>query len=192
MKTLIINNGSKHLLSLQKFFAKSQETITWSEISTTNILFFDLIVLSGSSYLSVLKDFNKLYKTEVELILNSQKPLIGICFGCELIAYSYGSKLKRLHNKQKGIIKIKPSKSSDIFQGLGDDLSVYEAHRWSIISLSDELEEVAHSSSGTEILKHKKRPIYGIQFHPEEFCDQLSGGEILNNIIKQLQISVNK
>jgi GMP synthase-like glutamine amidotransferase len=113
METLIINNGSKHLADLQKLFIKSNQTINWSEIPLTDITSFDLIILSGSGMIAM-ESYEKLFKTEVKLILTSNIPIIGICFGCELIAYTFGAKLKRLHNKQKGIAIIRPAGNNDI------------------------------------------------------------------------------
>lgn len=185
MKTLIINNGSKHISDLRELFIDAHEIIELSQIPAVDISSFDLIILSGSSTLSITNNYHSLWETEIELILTSSKPIIGICFGCELIAHTFGATLKRLHNKQKGIVTILPSKSSDIFNQLGD-LRVYEAHRWSIVSLSQELEGLALSNSGIEIFRHKTRPIYGLQFHPEEFCDKSEGDEILTNIIHKL------
>ncbi len=181
MNILIIDNNTIHLQELEKLLSEYQtKTIKPKEIKNTDTNNYDLIILSGSSKSSVIDSLDE-YKDEVNLIQNSHLPIIGICFGHELIAYIYGSKLQRRDTKVHGIMKITPS-DSDIFKEL-KNIEVYEGHQWVVKEISPKFESLATSKYGYEIIKYKNRPVYGLQFHPEVFLDRTVGDEIFRNII---------
>lgn len=64
---------------------------------------------------------------------------------------------------EQGTLKLRATIPNEIIA----ELSVYESHRWGITDLPNELEELARSKDGIEIFRHKTRPVYGFQFHPE-------------------------
>ena len=51
---------------------------------------------------------------------------------------------------------------------------------------SDELVSLAVSEDGIEIMKHKNKLIYGVQFHPEELQDGNNGHSILKNFLSMI------
>ncbi len=108
----------------------------------------------------------------LELIqkLKSEYPILGVCLGHQAIAEAFGGKVSQCHEIVHG-------KQTTIFhrrKHLFEEVSLpFEAGRYhSLIvekeSIPDELEIEAENESGIIMaLKHKKYPIYGIQFHPE-------------------------
>ena len=66
---------------------------------------------------------------------------------------------------------------------------VYEAHRWIIPQLGRDLIGIAQSANGYEIIKHKSRQIYGLQFHPEKYTKKSSGKYIFNQIVDVIKNS---
>ena len=125
----------------------------------------------------------EVFKEEINLIKNTYIPIIGICEGCQLIAYSFGSTLEFVENKIKGIKQIEIiDKGHKLFNNLGS-LSVYEAHHWAIKKLGKDLIAWAKSKYGYEIIKHIGKNIYGLQFHPEMLVDKTQGDELFKNII---------
>jgi len=60
---------------------------------------------------------------------------------------------------------------------------VYEAHRWIVKTLPECLIGLARSKDGFEIVKHKDKKIYGLQFHPEMFVESTCGAEIFGNLL---------
>lgn len=184
MKVLIVNNQTKHINKLKELLHNHEVTVFfYNQIDLKLVKNFDLIILSGGSLFSILGHEQK-YKKEIEIIKNSNKPIIGICLGFELIAYAFGSKLYKVNKKIKGILPIKIINNCRIFNNL-PNFDVYEGHRWIIKKIPTDFIELARSESGIEAFKHKDKNLYGFQFHPEVFCDQTCGDEIFYNLLNQ-------
>lgn len=182
MKVLLINNGTKHLGKLKELLAVNEiDTYSYSS-KFPPLAIYNLIILSGGSQLALL-NAPEVFKEEIDLIKNTDKPIIGICEGCQLIAYSFGSTLEFVENKVKGIKQIEIiNEDHNLFNSL-ESLSVYEAHHWAIKKLGKDLTALAKSKYGFEIIKHKDKNIYGLQFHPEMLVNKTKGDELFKKII---------
>lgn len=186
MNILLINNGTIRIGELKALLQDHKvEVIEFCTLNTINTKKFDLIVLSGSTPYPILGN-ESLYKQEIDLIKNSQKPIIGICLGFELIGYAYGAELIEMSEKEKGIIDLQVTNLSRIFDNL-PSFSVYESHRWVIKKLPAALIELARSKDGIEVIKHKDRKLYGFQFHPEMFVEKTYGDEMFNNLLNVIK-----
>lgn len=186
MNILIIDNGSIHLTELQRFLAgHNTTTINKSELNTFGYDSQDLIVLSGSSSAPIVADHNN-YKYEIELIKTSQLPIIGICMGFEVIAWTYGANLKEMKSEEIGILNIRITSNETIFNGI-KTLRVAENHRWVVDKIKYPLVELAKSKDGIEIIRHATKDIYGFQFHPEITKIENQGQIIFNNLLEQFQ-----
>lgn len=181
MKVLIIDNSTKHLQSLKNLLLSHELTILTFSSTYSDTEQYDLIVLSGGSKFAITQK-PEIFANEIELIKNSSKPIIGICEGCEIIAYAYGSKLESFSPKVKGIKTIQIIDNSVI--DFKNPINVYEAHHWAIKELGKDLIGIAKSDRGWEIIKHENKPVYGFQFHPEMFVDKARGDEIFKSIVK--------
>jgi gamma-glutamyl-gamma-aminobutyrate hydrolase PuuD len=65
-------------------------------------------------------------------------------------------------------------------------IKVFEAHHWAITDLGKYLKGLAKSRTGYEIIKHKTKNIFGLQFHPEMLDNESAGDEIFRRIISKL------
>lgn len=173
MKILLVDNGSLHLTKLQKLLSTHHlTTIKPNEINLESASEYNLVVLSGGSNNALVNHLSD-YGLELELVKNCKVPIIGICLGFEIIAFAYGCKIRKLSQKQKGVVKIEITKDDPIFIGLDfaqnqpKAFEAYESHSWVITMLSPVIEGLAETESGFEIIKHSTKPIYGFQFHPE-------------------------
>lgn len=185
MKLLLIDNGTSYLEKI-KFLLKGHllTVVSYSDIPESYHT-FDLIVLSGGHKVLINKENEQLIYKEIELIRYSSTPIIGICYGSELINYVFGGSIKQIQ-KVKGLKIIHKHVKNSIFENIKDDLEVFENHSFAIDELSPDLVTLATSDSGVEIYRHKIKPIIGMQFHPEMFTDQASGDEIFLNSLKVL------
>lgn len=161
------------------------ETIPFGEIRKENGSDFDLVILSGSSNYSVIQD-NEQFCTELELIRDSQKPVLGICLGFELLGYLYGADFAELDRKEKGILDIQATAEQPIFHE-PHHYDVFEYHRWVITTVPGPLKELASSKDGVEAVVHHQRPVYGFQFHPEMFVHNSDGHKIFSRLMDRLK-----
>lgn len=98
-------------------------------------------------------------------------PIMGVCLGHQAIGEAFGGKIVHapqiMHGKSD---LVSLDKNCAIFKGLGDKCDVGRYHSLVIEkdSLPDIIEITAMSNDGCIMgVKHKERPVYGIQFHPE-------------------------
>ena len=171
---LVIDNESKHTKEISKLFPGQEITLCEYNKSpdTKN---FDLIILSGWSHYSVMqKPFH--YTKEMELIKNTEIPLIWICLWCQLIAHAFGAKLTKMSERLVKEIEIR--------NGLDKkEYKVFEAHKYAVTTLGKELKGIAKSKYGYEIIRHKTRPIRWFQFHPEVDMQHTQGKKIMKEIL---------
>ena len=119
-------------------------------------------------------------------------PIIGVCLGHQAICEVYGATVtyaKRLMHGKSSISTIK--NGVDIFDGLykeGEESKIQVARYHSLAAktetLPEELELIAVSDDDGEVMavKHRKYPVYGLQFHPESILTP-EGKIILKNFI---------
>jgi len=180
MKVLLIDNGTRLLDKLQKLIDAEIDTRTFGQISTATAQGYDLIILSGSSEHSVVRDHGA-FQSELDLIRSSETPIIGICFGCELIANAFGGKLKELAEPHEGIREITIKDTALINRPV---IRAYEHHRWIISEVPKDFRVIAESEDGPEGIEHETRRICGLQFHPENFVDTTEGDDVFFSVIK--------
>jgi anthranilate synthase/aminodeoxychorismate synthase-like glutamine amidotransferase len=117
-------------------------------------------------------------------------PLLGVCLGHQAIGEAFGGRVVRadrlMHGKTTDVVH----RGRGLFRGLPSPLTVMRYHSLVVSpdGLPDELEVEAWSSDrapGEEImaLRHRERPVWGVQFHPESVgTDQ--GKRILANFLE--------
>lgn len=184
MKILIINNHTKHINELRQLFEwYAQVVVVDKQELESDYPYhdFSLLVLSWGSDYSV-KDHTDYYKHELWIISFLSIPIIWICLGAELIAFAYGGNLKKLNTKLESLLPLRFVSHALAF----DQAKVIERHSRVIESLWDELESLAQSNFWYEIIKHKTKPIYGLQFHPEIDPSHQEGDNIVDSIMSHL------
>lgn len=116
-----------------------------------------------------------------EFVMNMDVPILGICLGHQLIADTFGGLTKTAELQSYAQIELNILDESDLFKGIGNTLKVWASHKDEVISIPDNFEILANSDKcDVEAMKHKNKPIYGIQFHPE-VQHTPRGGEIFQN-----------
>lgn len=181
MKTLIINNHTTHIKELISLFPDT--TVLQKEnLKDVDIDNYDLIVISGGSNVPSIVDHSEQYIDEISLIKNSAIPILGICLGSELITYVYGGELVWLPEKHGGPVNIK-IKDLSLSEAMGAlEFNAQEGHMVGIKTLPDDFISCAYSEHSIEIIKHKSKPIIGLQFHPELQKDEKLLGWIFNTL----------
>jgi len=106
------------------------------------------------------------FQREIDIIKKSKKPIFGICLGYQLICHAYGGKIKEMPVKKGWVGEIRIRKKNDIFMNYPRTTKVFRWNKWTVVSVGKALEVLAISKDGIEAVKHKIKPIYGVQFHP--------------------------
>ena len=116
------------------------------------------------------------------------KKMLGVCLGHQAIGVAFGSKLSNLKKVYHGIqtpVKI-VEKKDPVFKDVADETEVGRYHSWVIDprTLSDELQVTAVSEDGQIMaVKHKKYPVWGLQFHPESIMTD-EGKKMIRNFLE--------
>ncbi len=110
-------------------------------------------------------------------------PVLGICYGGQLIAQTFGGKVTRADNREYGRIKLQTSENAGLFKDIPQDSLVWMSH-------TDYIEEkpqgfkITASSETCPIcaMQNDEKKIYAVQFHPEVEHSE-KGREILQNFL---------
>ena len=158
------------------------EVVGYSELEVDAVLgVVDAVVLSGSSASVCQPDTIRDYASVIELVRRADTPIIGICFGHQLIAYTFGTPSYK-GRRIRGERQVEVLEPDEIFSccKAGDKILVSENHMDYVERLPHGFIHLARSEDcEIEAMKHGKKPIYGVQFHPERVtCD---GRMVLKN-----------
>ncbi len=133
----------------------------------------DGIVLSGSgisiSRLESDPDLMATFLPQLEAIRSGQMPILGVCFGHQLIGYAFGCKIVDCAVKESAIMPVEVFRESDLVRQTSITVEVHHQREL----LCDDVFESNFSVQGStsackaQIIKHKDLPVYGVQFHPE-------------------------
>jgi len=116
-----------------------------------------------------------------EEVLTMGIPVLGICYGMQLMAHLLGGKVDASARREYGFAEIGIDESTSLFQGFEDKLNVWMSHGDRITSAPEGFRIIAQSSnSPIAAMADTKRDLYGLQFHPE-VVHTANGAEILQN-----------
>lgn len=191
---LIIDNGSQYTHLIKRncrdldFEAEivNNKTFTYSEferLMSENKI--EKIILSGGPS-SVTAEDNGISE---ELIKRAEEgkinlPLLGICFGHQLIAHTLGGKVEKGKSAEYGIARISVDEEDEILRGIPKEINAWISHFDEVKQIPKEFISLAHSDTcKVEAMRHKEKKIFGLQFHPEVWHTE-HGEKILENFLR--------
>jgi GMP synthase-like glutamine amidotransferase len=126
-------------------------------------------------------------------MMNFDVPVLGICLGHEIIAVAHRGRIKKLsqlHSKKEEINIIIPE--DPIFEGIKEKtILIQKKHSFCVSTLPENFICLASSQTcANEIIRHNKKPIYGIQGHPE--VNSKKAMQLIKNFIKMCNMQVNE
>ncbi|ORC87864.1 putative GMP synthase, putative,glutamine amidotransferase [Trypanosoma theileri] len=111
------------------------------------------------------------------------KPLLGICYGMQLLARSFGGSVGRAAVREDGQDTISVDSTSKLFHGLSSNEKVLLTHGDSITDSGPHLDVIARSSANIiAAVQHRELPLFGVQFHPEVELTE-NGMKIFKNFL---------
>ena len=142
------------------------------------------IVLSGgpaSVYSSNVPKFNS-------KILELELPILGLCYGHQLIAQAFGGSISNIGKGEFGKAILKHISDSPLWENVSFPNQVWMSHQDSITKCPEEFDVTGETDNGcVAALKHSKRPIYTLQFHPE-VTDTSLGRTMLENFVNACDV----
>jgi len=187
LKTLLVNNFSPFINDIKSIFNEFEnvyECYNCDQIHAidTNLDFlqeFDNVVLSGRQKNSAM--INKINSRIVKGCLILDKPLLGICYGGQILALTLGCTLKKIE-KIRNTINIDLVEPTPLLEGY-KSVRMYESHNFCVSALSNDFKLLGKSESCTnELFCFNNKPLYGTQFHPEK--SGRHGKDLLQNFLK--------
>ncbi len=182
-KIIILDFGSQYS---QLIARRVREAKVFSQILPYNTKVAELsslkpqgIIFSGGPY--------SIYDPEAphvdQSIFGLGIPLLGICYGMQLITEKFGGQVARAEKREYGPAQLLVDDAGDLFSGLPESLPVWMSHGDRVLRIPADFEAIAHTdNSPTAAIRHKHKPIYGVQFHPE-VVHTPPGAEIIKNFL---------
>ena len=118
-------------------------------------------------------------------VLASGKPVLGICYGMQLLAHNLGGKVDPSARREYGharVMIVADAERAPLLHGLPGEMSVWMSHGDHVIDLPPTFAPLALTPASVAAMGDAARGIYGVQFHPEvQHTPQ--GKELLHNFV---------
>tara|TARA_B110000438_G_C15788418_1_gene639517 strand:+ start:133 stop:1662 length:1530 start_codon:yes stop_codon:yes gene_type:complete len=184
-KILIIDFGSQYT---QLIARRVRELNVYCEIHPFNksnevaLDSFIGVILSGSPC-SVLDE----EAPDVALEVFGNLPLLGVCYGAQLLAKKMGGKVAKSAHREYGRAKLNQVKDvTDLLSQVNVGSTVWMSHGDTIVELPEVFEQIASTENiPVAAFKWKDRSVYGIQFHPEVTHSE-QGKQLIENFIVKI------
>ena len=119
-------------------------------------------------------------------ILNLGLPVLGICYGMQIIVQTLGGKVEKSDKREYGPATINTNKTDELFSEIPGSTDVWMSHSDKVLEIPEDFVPVAYTdNTPVAAIKSKTRKIYGTQFHPEVVHTKL-GKKILSNFIYKI------
>lgn len=116
-------------------------------------------------------------------ILDLGLPILGLCYGHQLIAHLTGGRVGPAEVREYGVAYATIEKPLGVLKGLSKREKVWMSHSDVVFSLPPEFEILAHTENcPVAAFMHKEKPIYGLQWHPEVIHTE-NGIQMIRNFL---------
>lgn len=121
---------------------------------------------------------------DVDFTLFGSIPVLGVCYGAQLIAHKNGGQVLPSQIREYGRAKLSTvDHHNELLKEISIDSQVWMSHADTIASIPDQFEIIASTPSvKVAAFKKKNEKLYGIQFHPE-VTHSLEGKNLLRNFV---------
>ncbi len=183
-KIIIIDFGSQYTKLIAR---KVRESHVYCELvscySDLNSLKRDKtlkgIILSGGPQSVFVKNAPALSKQIIKLNV----PILGICYGLQLLSHHFSGKVRTGKVREFGKTKISRCAASKVLQGIDKHFSAWMSHGDHVDKLPKGFVITSRSENGLiSSFESVERKIYGVQFHPEVQHTE-HGGKVLKNFL---------
>lgn len=110
---------------------------------------------------------NDAYSIDEE-IFNLNLPILGVCYGMQLITEVFGGKVELANSQEfgKAVLHL-DDKNNKLFANVKNDSQVWMSHADHLTQMPNDFMQLAHSDTSVAAIANLEKDIYGIQFHAE-------------------------
>ena len=153
-------------------------TISFDDLKKEKV---DGLILSGGAPRIGLE--GKLGNTD-EILEKADFPVLGICAGHQYIARFFGGEARPAEKPEYGKVELTVLKEDAFFKGVPKKSIIWESHNDEVTKIPKDFELLASSEDcKVQAMKHKNKPFYGVQFHPEVENTEY-GEQMFKNFVK--------
>lgn len=122
-------------------------------------------------------------KPDPDLLESLESPLLGICYGFQILGADLGGEVKASPNREYGYARLKViDEDSPLFKGLPREMDVWMSHGDQVTTLPAGFRLTALTDDALNAVENSERGIFGVQFHPEVAHTPL-GVQLLRNFL---------
>jgi len=116
----------------------------------------------------------------------AKTPILGICYGMQLISYMMGGKVEKSAEREFGKAVFKTTGASLLFKGIKKESTVWMSHSDKVTKIPPGFEVIGESGNTPNAAMHQKNgDIYALQFHPEVVHTEF-GRKMIENFVKNI------
>ncbi|MGH3428699.1 MAG: anthranilate synthase component II, partial [Mycobacteriales bacterium] len=184
MRTLIIDNYDSFTYNLFHYMAEVtgvEPVVVRNDdpgVTVAGVACFDNVIISpGPGRPERSADFGVC----AEVIRAGVVPVLGVCLGhqgiCHVFGWDIGLAPEPFHGRLSPVVHA----GVDILAGLPSPFSAVRYHSLVASGVSGEVESIGWTPDGIVMaVRHRRRPLWGVQFHPESICTE-HGRRLLGN-----------
>ncbi|MFD4293266.1 aminodeoxychorismate synthase component I [Rhodococcus sp. NPDC058505] len=183
MRTLLIDNYDSFTYNLYALLAEvngQPPTVLTNDASWASVRLsdFDNVVISpGPGRPDRFRDFG----ISAQALRESGLPVLGVCLGHQGLVHLFGGRVIAAPEPRHGRISVIRHDGSDLFAGLPSPFRAVRYHSLAAVDLPPDLAPTAWAEDGVLMgVRHRERPLWGVQFHPESICTE-HGRALLGN-----------
>lgn len=119
-------------------------------------------------------------------VFNLGVPVLGICYGMQLMAVMQGGSVKQAQQREYGKVDIELNTKSTLFEGIDEKTVCWMSHTYYVDKMPEGFMATGKSENcPTAAMENKERKLYGVQFHPE-VVHTPRGKDVLNNFLYKI------
>lgn len=116
-------------------------------------------------------------------VYETNLPILGICYGMQMMTYQHGGKVQAGHSKEYGKTDMIIIEPSILCEGMSTTTTVWMSHGDHVSELAPGFKSKAYSfNTPFAVIEHESKPWFGVQFHPE-VTHSIEGLTLLRNFV---------
>lgn len=110
-------------------------------------------------------------------------PVLGICYGMQLMTHTLGGNVARANKREYGATNVEIDNKSKLFKGFENINTFLMSHTDFVETVPEGFKNIGHTSScPNAAMENEEKKLYGIQFHPE-VNSSINGTKVISNFL---------